>query len=58
MLHERWQFEKCVRKSFHERQWPLLAFKTPLTQVKFIDKNVDYAHRIGIADVVVEAFGK
>jgi hypothetical protein len=27
-------------------------------QVEFIDKDVDYAHRIGIADVVVEAFGK
>ena len=26
MLHERWQFEKCVRKSLHERQWPLLAY--------------------------------
>jgi hypothetical protein len=27
-------------------------------QVEFVDKNVDYAHRIGIADVVVEALGK
>jgi len=32
--------------------------KTQGNQIEFVDKNVDYAHRIGIADVVVEAFGK
>ena len=32
--------------------------KTQTDQVEFIDEDVDYAHRIGIADVVVEAFGK
>ncbi|MNU45015.1 hypothetical protein D3C71_338480 [compost metagenome] len=32
--------------------------KTQGDQVEFIDKDVDYAHRIGIADVVVEALGK
>jgi hypothetical protein len=26
--------------------------------VEFVDEDIDYAHRIGIADVVVEAFGK
>jgi hypothetical protein len=32
--------------------------KTQRNQLEFVDKNVDYAHRIGIADVVVEALGK
>jgi hypothetical protein len=31
---------------------------TQIDQVEFVDKDVDYAYRIGIADVVVEAFGK
>jgi hypothetical protein len=31
------------------------AFKTQCYQVKFVDKNVEYAHRIGIRDVIVEA---
>ncbi|MNR01990.1 hypothetical protein D3C85_1178260 [compost metagenome] len=34
------------------------TFKTQIDQVEFVDKDVDYAHRIGIADVVVEALGK
>ncbi|MNC72229.1 hypothetical protein D3C75_1232560 [compost metagenome] len=29
-----------------------------IDQVEFVDQDVDYAHRIGIADVVVEALGK
>ncbi|MGF6317871.1 hypothetical protein ABIA60_004149 [Pseudomonas frederiksbergensis] len=33
-------------------------FKPQIDQVKFVDKDVDYAHRVGIADVVVEALGK
>lgn len=32
--------------------------KTQINQIKFVDKDVDYADRIGIADVVVEALGK
>jgi hypothetical protein len=32
--------------------------KTQIDQVELVDKDVDYAHRIGIADVVVEALGK
>jgi hypothetical protein len=32
--------------------------KTQLDQVEFIDENVSYTHRIGIADVVVKALGK
>ena len=31
------------------------TFKTQIDQVKFVDEDVDYTHRIGIADVVVEA---
>jgi hypothetical protein len=27
-------------------------------QIEFVDKDVDYAHRIGIADVVVVTLGK
>ncbi len=34
------------------------TFKTQIDQIKFVDKDVDYAHRIGIADVVVEALWK
>jgi hypothetical protein len=34
------------------------SFKTQLKQVEFVDKDVDYAHRIGIANLVAEAFGK
>ncbi|KPU56568.1 hypothetical protein AN403_1480 [Pseudomonas fluorescens] len=34
------------------------TFKTQIDQVKLVDKDVDYAHRIGIADVVIEALGK
>ncbi|KPW40003.1 hypothetical protein ALO66_200013 [Pseudomonas coronafaciens pv. atropurpurea] len=34
------------------------AFKTQLALVEFVDKDVDYTHRVGIADIVVEAFGK
>jgi hypothetical protein len=32
--------------------------KTQLDQVEFINENVNYTHRIGIADVVVKALGK
>jgi hypothetical protein len=32
--------------------------KTQLDQVEFVDKDVDYMHRISIADVVVEVLGK
>jgi len=31
---------------------------TQIDQVEFVDDDVDYTHRVGIADVVVEAFGK
>ena len=34
------------------------TLKAQIDQVEFVDKDVDYAHRIGIADVVVEALGK
>ena len=34
------------------------AIKTQLGQVEFIDENVNHAYWIGIADIVVEAFGK
>ncbi len=34
------------------------TFKTQSDQVEFVDEDVDYADRIGIADVVVEALGK
>ncbi|GLH43049.1 hypothetical protein RS3R6_36290 [Pseudomonas atacamensis] len=34
------------------------AFETQFDQVEFVDKDVDYAHRIGIRDVIVEARGK
>ena len=34
------------------------TFKTQIDQVEFVDEDVDYPHRIGIADVVVEALGK
>jgi len=34
------------------------AFKTQFDQVEFVDKDVDYAHRIGIRDVIVEALGQ
>ncbi|KPW64396.1 hypothetical protein ALO81_200073 [Pseudomonas cannabina] len=30
--------------------------ETQIDQVKFVDEDVDYAHWIGIADVVIEAF--
>jgi len=31
---------------------------TVTAQVEFVDKDVDYAHRIGMVDVVVKALGK
>jgi hypothetical protein len=34
------------------------TFKTQIDQVEFVDKDIDYAYRIGIADAVVEALGK
>lgn len=34
------------------------TFKTQIDQVEFIDKDVDYAHRVGIGDLVVETLGK
>jgi len=34
------------------------TLKTQIDQVEFVDEDVDYADRIGIADVVVEALGK
>lgn len=34
------------------------AFKTQLDPVKIVDKDVDHTYRIGIADIVVKAFGK
>lgn len=34
------------------------TLKTQIDQVEFVDKDVDYTHRIGIADIVVEALGK
>ena len=34
------------------------TFKTQIDKVKFFDKDADYAHRIGIVEVVVEALGK
>ena len=34
------------------------TFKTQFDQVEFVDKDVGYAHRIGIAEVVIEAHGK
>ncbi|MCP1446010.1 hypothetical protein J3D54_005142 [Pseudomonas sp. GGS8] len=34
------------------------TFKTQIDQVQFVDEDVGYAHRIGIADVVVEALWK
>ena len=34
------------------------AVKTQFDQVTFIDEDVDYPHRVGIADVVVETLGK
>jgi hypothetical protein len=36
-------------------EWHL---QTQIDQLQFVDEDVDYAHRIGIADVVVEALGK
>lgn len=33
------------------------AFKTQIDQVAFVDKDVDYTHRVVIADAVVEAPG-
>ena len=32
--------------------------KTKFDQVKLIDEDVNCAHRVGIADVVVETLGK
>ena len=34
------------------------TIKTQRGQVKFVDEDVDHAHRIGIGDVIVEAFRK
>lgn len=34
------------------------AVKTQGGQVKFVNEDINYAHWIGIADVVVEALGK
>jgi hypothetical protein len=34
------------------------AFKAQIDQVEFVDEDVDYALRISIADVVVQALGK
>ncbi|RMT52413.1 hypothetical protein ALP46_200095 [Pseudomonas amygdali pv. myricae] len=34
------------------------AFKTQGDQVEFIHKDIDNAHRIGVADVIVETLGK
>lgn len=34
------------------------AIKTQRGQVELIGEDIDYAHRNGIADVVVEALGK
>ena len=34
------------------------AFETQFNQVEFVDKDVHYAHRIGIRDVIVEALRK
>lgn len=34
------------------------AFKPQFDQIRFVDKDVDYAHRIGLRDVIVEALGK
>ncbi len=33
------------------------AIKTQRYQVKFVNKDIDCAHRIGIADVAVEGLG-
>ncbi|KTC61538.1 hypothetical protein AO287_08120 [Pseudomonas savastanoi] len=32
--------------------------ETQIDQVEFIDEDINYAHRVGIADVFVEAFGE
>lgn len=34
------------------------ALETQFDQVEFVDKDIYYAHRIGIADVIVEALRK
>ena len=34
------------------------TFKAQIDQVEFVDKDVDYAQRIGVANLVVEALGK
>ncbi|KAF2394256.1 hypothetical protein FX983_02237 [Pseudomonas frederiksbergensis] len=34
------------------------TFKTQMHSVEFVDEDVDYAHRIGIAHVAFEALGK
>ncbi|RMT38016.1 hypothetical protein ALP48_200092 [Pseudomonas syringae pv. solidagae] len=34
------------------------AFKTQGDQVELIHKDIDNAHRIGVADVIVETLGK
>lgn len=41
----------------HDQPWRLNS-SNEVTPVEFIDENVDYTHWIGIANVVVEAFGK
>ncbi len=32
--------------------------KTEFHQVELVDKNINHSHRIGILDVIVEAFGQ
>ncbi len=34
------------------------AIKTQRGKVKFIDEDIDHAHGISIADVIIEALGK
>ena len=36
----------------------LYAFEAELKELQLVDEDVDDPHRIGIADVVVEALGK
>jgi hypothetical protein len=49
---------KKLGSRVHVAPHKLAAFKTQFDQVEFVDKDVDYAHRVGIRDVIVEALWK
>ena len=63
LLHEALQEKMELKQQYGQMQSSInatmqsLAGKVAETR-KFIDENVNHPNRIGIADVVVEAFGK